>query len=863
MELNIYSIPNGVNPPLPSPSNENADNQASEGLGHRLMALVRATEKPGIKQLEKAGELRSLLRSMVELFSRRGLLQGDVAKARKCLTTGSQSSTVGGARREDKKGKTKRNKAIEDLRIINEADIVDTTGDGNGTDDEELILAGLSRILGGTQELSLPQTMREGNDLLSIQLAARVCSAITYYVQLFVPDNSCASVEYELLANTGRNFLTGFARTIKALLSNDIIESHESAKTLEICLASATSLISLFGTKLSRSTPVIEALRSLGWQLLCHTKSKIQENASSLLSSLTTTGVDSCAPADAWTKAVADCISGTMLLITVVAPVNAKASQSDQQLSEKMKATIGKWIDQIRESLPNEAVRVAHLRTYISGLIRYISALLAREFAHSQSKQALNASLLPMDNLFDFLECLLSYPSFAESAYYGTKKRLRFETILNGLLSPYAIATEVANFIKSIGQDLFQVVLCTIGRPSLLQYGRRLTSICHASIQTSCSTALRKAIDPASTNRLEGKRRRWLHQSVLLRTKALQSAISTILVLGSNMVIDSTSNAHARRRSRSNESEMIILLVSGCVVEQIGWDGKDTDWGTLGERVDLTATAVDALATTLNSCGGFLSLKTRSLIDSVALTCLTNSIANSRSVISSWSQTKVAVLNLGIACICTPWPDSAMSELTTSLRATSQVLVHDSDRSVSLLALHSLQVCNMQCTYRAPPLCIVTRATLGESVERNVEVETASAIVEGLEQAKSELTKETQNLKQKLKTKRKSEEVKIDAIQDIKRAKPLLSSPILGTAQASVASSQSTHKVESLVFKDKFQPDDPHVVEQFTDDVPMEMIRMTEDHNDEQALREDVDEDGDDDFMPSIVDFGPDGDDED
>ena len=42
----------------------------------------------------------------------------------------------------------------------------------------------------------------------------------------------------------------------------------------------------------------------------------------------------------------------------------------------------------------------------------------------------------------------------------------------------------------------------------------------------------------------------------------------------------------------------------------------------------------------------------------------------------------------------------------------------------------------------------------------------------------------------------------------------------------------------------------------------METMPKVDDHDDEQDVREDEDEDGDD-FMPSIVDFGPDGDDED
>ena len=93
MDLNIYSIPNGLNPPLSLPSSENADDLDAERLGRRFIALVRTVDKTCVNQ-DKPGELRSLLRGMLETFSRKGLLQGDAKKAEKILASGSQLSSI-------------------------------------------------------------------------------------------------------------------------------------------------------------------------------------------------------------------------------------------------------------------------------------------------------------------------------------------------------------------------------------------------------------------------------------------------------------------------------------------------------------------------------------------------------------------------------------------------------------------------------------------------------------------------------------------------------------------------------------------------------------------------------------------------
>jgi hypothetical protein len=849
MDLNIYSIPNGLNPPLSLPSSENADEVDAERLGRRLMALVRTVDKTCVNQ-DKLGELRSLLRGMLEIFSRKGLLQGDAKKAEKILASGSQSSNISGGGRKDKKGKSKRNS--DDIRVINEVDLSEKSGVPSMIDDEQLILAGLSRLLGGTQELSLRRILKEGPDVLSIRLAAQVCSAITQHVRLFLSENSCALAEYELLTGCGRNFLTGVARTTNALLCSSNALPCDKAKTLEACLASATSLVSLFGTKLARSSPVIESLRAVGWQAICQPNEKVQQSAARLLSALTLTGVDSVAPAEAWTKAISDGISASVVLIKAVAPVKSKVPPIDPRLSEKMNTTIGHWIDQIRETLPDEATRVAQFRASVGGLVRYIVALFQREFADFQNRKALNASFLPMNELLDLLECLLSYPSLAESAYYGTKKRLRFEAIQEGVLSPYAMVTDVANFVKSMGQTLFQVVLDGLGRPSLLQYGKHLTALGHASLQNACSTVLWKALDPAITIRLDGTRKRWLNQSVSLRAKGVQNARSIIVGLGSNMVMETSNNAHTRSRS-SNGGGKMILLVAGCAIEQIGWDGKDDDWGRLNERVELAANAMDYLAACLDSCGGYLPFKMRSLIDSTALTCLNQYAGKSTSKISSWSQTKIASLNLGIRCICTPWPDSAMSELTTTVRGIAQLLASDSDLCVSALARHCLQVCNLSYSHRAPPLSIATRFTPGGGTERSVEFESASAIVESLDVAKSEFAKEAG--KPKPKPKRKSKESK-DEIQNKKKSKFYTLSPLLKVDPLSLEGTDHKTPVELQADVDNSET----VSEE-------ELMQHTEASNNTNALQyavDDVDvgEDDGDDFMPGIVDCGPDGDDD-
>lgn len=847
MDLNIYSIPNGLNPPLSLPSSENADDLDAERLGRRFIALVRTVDKTCVNQ-DKPGELRSLLRGMLETFSRKGLLQGDAKKAEKILASGSQLSSIGGGGRRDKKGKSKRNS--DDIRVISGFDLNEKSGDSSIIDDEQLILAGLSRLLGGTQELSLRRILNEGPDVRSIRLAAQVCSAIAQQVRLFLSENTCALAEYELLTGCVRNLLTGVVRTTNALLCSSDTLLSDKAITLDACLTSATSLVSLFGTKLARISPVIESLRAVGWQAICQPNEKVQESASRLLSALTLTGVDSVSPAEAWTQAISDGISALFMLIKAVAPAKIKVPPNDPTLSEKMSTTIGLWIDQIRESLPDEATRAAQFRAYVSGLVRYIVAVFQREFADSQSQKALNASLLPMNEFLELIAYLLSYPALAESAYYGTKKRLRFEAIQEGVLSPYATVTDVANFIKSTGQTLFQVVLDGLGRPSLLQYGMHLTALGEASLQNTCSTALSTALDPVSTIRLHGARKRWLHQSVALRAKGVQNARAIVVGLGSNMVIETSTNSHTRSRSSNGGVEM-ILLVAGCAIEQIGWDGKDEDWGRLNERVDLAANAMDCLGACLDSCGGYLPFNTRSLIDSTALTCLNEYTGKSTGKISSWSQTKIASLNLGIRCICTPWPDSAMSELTTTVRGIAQLLANDSDLFVSSLARHSLQVCNLQYSHRAPPLSITTRSTPGGGTERSFGVESASSIVESLDLAKSEIAKEAE--KPKLNPNRKSKDRK-DESRNKKKAK---FSPTLRGDPLSVERSVERTDHQTPI---ELQAD-VDISETATEGELKHQTVASDKTNAFQYSIDDIDvgEDDGDDFMPGIVDCGPDG----
>ena len=169
--------------------------------------------------------------------------------------------------------------------------------------------------------------------------------------------------------------------------------------------------------------------------------------------------------------------------------------------------------------------------------------------------------------------------------------------------------------------------------------------MCYASVLTSSSYPVRKVlIDPslgdngsrgrASNNKKKrNNSSRWLHTSIYLRTKAIQTFQCVTTSFGSDATGNVSSNLNKRSKAAAGASskteasegsydnsnvvkqlmdggcnhncsdgERTILLVVGSLIEQLNWKGREgivnltdtnsgyddrDDWGSLSERVDL------------------------------------------------------------------------------------------------------------------------------------------------------------------------------------------------------------------------------------------------------------------------------------
>jgi hypothetical protein len=568
-----------INPPVPQASSAGSGNEKS--VGHRLIRLVRTAEK----QTATTDELSVLLDELSGTFLRRGLLGGDIEKAEKVLSSGIKSSN---ASRRDKKGGNKSKTSSLTMKNGDEKKH-DTAGDsGAAADDVNLLLSALVRLAGGNHELSTPLPTESSLPCRLIIGGFNVCVAALQHIIARQRHESCAQAEYELIIGVARGLLTGVCRTVKGLLKSSIRD--DSTKNVIVSgFRAATLLLSLYGTKLSRNQPVLTSLRSLAWEVAVISDESLQNSASILLAGLPIVGIDKQAPAVLWTDGIIDGTAALYLLNEAVAPQTNKSlkgfdtTKAQAHLSDTMKTNISGWIERIQKEDSAEE-RILLFTSFTSALSKYIVALLQAETLIAQELAVLSAAQFPVVEMLDLLETMLSFPTFAESLYYGTKKRLRFEVVEGGLLNPHDIASNVANQVKHCGLDIFDAVLQDVGRSALLPFGRRIVKIAHTSLLTSCSVPLRHALDPTSSVRLDGKRKKWLHTSLRMRTKAINNFNLMVCTMRSNALVSASSVSTGTRRGKSSQADKGVVLVVGCLLEQLSYDDIG-NWGSTEERV--------------------------------------------------------------------------------------------------------------------------------------------------------------------------------------------------------------------------------------------------------------------------------------
>jgi hypothetical protein len=143
--------------------------------------------------------------------------------------------------------------------------------------------------------------------------------------------------------------------------------------------------------------------------------------------------------------------------------------------------------------------------------------------------------------------------------------------------------------------------------------------------------------------------------------------------------------------------------------------------------------ALNALSTVLTIGGGYLPLSCRSMIDSIVLTCFASVGVKSKSRVANWPLMKGEMLKLGSVCLCTPWPDGAMSSIMSELRQIAATFMHDCNEDVAAEAAACLRLCDSLSMPRAPALSIVT------SREQGREAQTAVSLLENLKSAREDI----------------------------------------------------------------------------------------------------------------------------
>ena len=601
-----------LNPPVPTPiarveaEDDFSPSSSHKDPAHRLLRLIRLLEKepPGESYESYMEETVELMNSLIVLYSRRGLLQGNTGKAEKILASISQGRTGSHSR---KRGSSK--KLGNDVQQQIGKDETSTSDSSQLS--ETLLFTALTRIF---TELMESRAGRADDSSLLLALGAELCVSMVRNIEVNKgSDRLCAAAEYEMLALSAKSIISGLISTIQSLA--DEMRKHSSQqggiseKSLQRCLAMAAcldehqhisavlsslratcALVKLFGTKLSRSTELLMDTRKVAWDFVASPNLSLQDAAGRLLAALLFVGgTDRKTPTEMWTSGFHDIIYMITSLVETVAPVGNKlfnnkgissSGASCQRLQE--------WTAFLRHDISSEMDRVITFLTTMRGLVLVYQHYLSPELNADAAIAPLEIKL-DIESILEVVERFMSYPMAAESLFFRTKDRLRDEAVEGGLISPRIIATRVANEIKHQGHKILNVLIAFVGGPALLPFARRIIRVSYASLLTSCSGHVRKSMDPSSTGQLEGKKRRWLHLSVTLRTTAIATVQGVVVAFGSDRT--AKFDSLERKAESKSDGEMAVTLVAGCLMEQIGANDVDEsieeNWGTLAERVAL------------------------------------------------------------------------------------------------------------------------------------------------------------------------------------------------------------------------------------------------------------------------------------
>ncbi|CAJ1966698.1 unnamed protein product [Cylindrotheca closterium] len=759
----MLAIHEGINPPFPENLDELQEN-SQKGFGQKLLNTVRRLEKifsgqsaDDVNSENTIDDAVSLFNQLISLFSRHGMLHGDSIRAGKILL--SLKTSIKTKRPKGNKNNKQKNNSLS-MDTSNEAE----SADSSGYEQEALIFTAILRVL--NVENAGDDSMFQTDRNLVLALTAELCVAVSQFVQESNSLDVCCQAEYELILQTGKPLLAGLVKAMTSLSSG--IQTYTKQVTgtspsqcltlaqldadrhidpLVSCLKATSSLVSLFGTKLSRSHRLLSDLRQLSWLFLTVNDSDVQTCSARLIATLPAAGgTDRTSPSDLWNQTMSDVIDLLARSTKAMAPLATSSKtnkkEDDSNLAEETRTAYQLWRKCVKEDLSDEMDRALTFRCFLSGLTKCFQSLLLLDgIGHGANASMMSGAKVNVQSILDVIETFVTFPLSAENLFYKTKKRLRNESIDGGLLSPRIAATMLGNDLKTFGHNMLDILLQCLGGPTLLPHSVRISRISYASLLTSCSAPLRKALDPTRSG-VDGKKRKWLHQSIALRTVAINTLTASIAHFG---IGRKEKSATSSRTSRS-EGEMAAEYVAGCFLEEVirGNEANgllDDSWGSSSERVDLVVAALGCLRTVLVSCGGYLDMSSRSLIDSTVLTGLVE-MEKQQTVLSSSAPT-IAMLELSLCCITTPWNDGSMTSMYDSIVRIGRRCENHADVNVCKSAKSLLMVCNTVSVPRAPALLYVSRVVSNQPRQESTAApeRAASDLVNDLQKTRADIAR--------------------------------------------------------------------------------------------------------------------------
>jgi len=689
-------------------TNTNASNLIGRSLVSKLSLAQKASNEKDAQ--DAANDLLSALTDLRMVISRRGLLRGDTFRAEAYLTklteTGGNGGSGGGPR-EGGGGKRRRKGGGGGGGPSNKAfNFIDGSPSHVGSgilNDEVLLLIGLGRILGAGKSAAAANTLPDGVVQEAAEVLLAICRNVTTY---WSSGSSCITAEYELLLVACPQLLSGLGNVASHLLENGSMDALAS------CHRAAVSIITLMGTRLSRSTATMEKIASTASDAIFYlgedtsnTKRGIHSAAAVLAAQPLAGNSDGTSPARLWTDSIVKETKSLTLVLSIFFPMHKSASKARQFVDSNDQI----WVDLVDKSMTSQKDRTSEFLRRIEGYSSILTSLLYLEGCDGSSNESsISCASVPVGGLLDLIELMLAFPSAAEARYLSTKSKLRDISIEHGILSPSS-AMSVANDVKSHGLTLFDRIVSSINSSGIV-HGGRIMRLASSSLQSSCSYALKRSIDPVGTPALRagGKRgRRWLHDSLCLRMMSVRSFGNAMLRTGPSIALSSEGNLFAKG----------LVLISGCLLEQTNAHdaSPEADWGTLSDRIGLASECAKVLESALSVAGPYLDANTRSTIESVAGTCLSSlsgrSTTNAPGPTLSYSSTKCTLLKLASSCICAPWSDGAGSSLVGLLRRIAESLKRDTDGEVASAACSAICLCNAITVPRSPPMIVVSRSS--------------------------------------------------------------------------------------------------------------------------------------------------------